>query len=159
MPRNLPAPSRHNQVKYQPNSQSHYPTMVFEVAVTNESRDRLLEDADAKYFGVETSVQIWVGLKIRLSRVANGETFWFGWGRRKIKGFGLKLEEETEDDQGFSCYLPVHTQANAPLVGQVSIPSRLMFNPLPPPAGIGATFVIPFESVRLALLTGLSFMS
>jgi hypothetical protein len=132
--------------------------MVFEVAETHESRDRLLEDAEAKYFGIQTSIQVWVGLKIRLSSVANGETFWFGWGRRRTIGFGLKLEEQTEDAEGFTCYLPVHTPANAPLVGQVSIPSRLVFNPLPRPANIGDNFVIPFESVRLAVLIGLSVM-
>ena len=59
-------------------SQSPYPTFVFECAVTNENRDRLLDDAETKHFHVNTSIQIWLGLKVRLSEVQHGETFWIG---------------------------------------------------------------------------------
>lgn len=87
-----------------------------------------MEDAEAKYFGVETSVQVyWIGLKIRLSRMQNRESFWIGWGRRKTIGFVLKLEEQSEDDQGITSYLPVHTQDNVPMAGLLTIPSRFTF--------------------------------
>ena len=83
IPHNLPPPSRHNQLKYRPNSQSPYPTFVFECAVTDENRDRLLDDAEAKHFHVNTSIQVWLGLKVRLGQVQHGETFWIGWGKRR----------------------------------------------------------------------------
>jgi len=76
-PRNLPAPDGHNRLMYQPNTFRHFPTIVYEVAVTNENRNRLLSDANDKYFAVHTSVAIWVGLKIDL----NFFLFWAGWGR------------------------------------------------------------------------------
>jgi hypothetical protein len=117
-----------------------------------------LEDAEAKYFTPETSVQVWIGLKVRLSLVEHGESFWIGWGRRKTIGFGLKLEEQSEDEEGITAFLPVYTQGNAPMAGQLTIPSRLIFAPLQPPATVGPNFVIPYESVRLAIMRGLSYM-
>ena len=73
---------------------------MFECAVSNETLNRLLEDAEAKHFHINTSIQLWLGLKVRLSQVENGETFWIGWGRRKSIGYGLRLEEQSEDAQG-----------------------------------------------------------
>ena len=118
-----------------------------------------MEDAETKYFSLETSVQVWIGLKARLSLVQNGESFWIGWGRRKTIGFGLKLEEQSEDEEGVTAFLPVYTQGNAPMTGQLTIPSRLIFNPVQPPATVGANLITPYESVRLAIIQGLSYMS
>jgi hypothetical protein len=74
-PRDLPAPDGHNRLMYQPNTFRHFPTIVYEVAVTNENHNRLLSDANDKYFAVHTSVAIWVRVKIDL----NQNLFWAGW--------------------------------------------------------------------------------
>lgn len=41
-----------------------YPTIVIEVSKTNESYQQLLDDADIKHFSNDTSIQIWVGVKL-----------------------------------------------------------------------------------------------
>ena len=89
----------------------------------------------------------------------NRESFWIGWGRRKTIGFGLKLEDQSKDEEGITAFLPVYTQGNAPMAEQLTIPSRLIFALLQPPATVGPNFVIPYESVRLAIMRGLSYMS
>lgn len=48
IPLTLPAPSKDKRVKYGPNTQSHYPTFVFECAVAQENRNRILEDTELK---------------------------------------------------------------------------------------------------------------
>lgn len=158
IPRNLPLPSRHNQLKYRPYSQSPYPTFVFECAVSNENRNRLLDDAEAKHFHANTSIQVWLGLKVCLSQVQDGETFWVGWGRRKSIGYGLKLEEQAEDGYGVATYLPVYRQGNVPLIGQLSIPTHLIFQPLPCPANVPPYLILSFENIRLAIAEGLQYM-
>lgn len=158
IPRNLPPPSRHNQLKYRPNSQSPYPTFVFECADSNENRDRLLNDAEAKHFHINTSIEVWLGLKVCLSPVQGGETFWIGWGRRKNMGYGLKLEEQSEDEHGMASYLPVYGQDNVVLIGQLTIPTRLIFQPLQRPADVPLNLVISFENVRQAIIEGLEYM-
>jgi hypothetical protein len=95
-------------------------------------------------------------LKVRLSRVQNGETFWLGWGRMKSIGHGLRLEEQSEDTQGGSTYLPVYSQNNNPLVGQLTIPTALIFQPLQPPVGVVPNLVLSFEDVQLAIIRGLA---
>jgi hypothetical protein len=60
---------------------------------------------EAKYFGVDTSVQMWIGIEIWLSKVPYGKSFWIGWGRRNI-GYGLKLEEQSEADKGLTIHFP-----------------------------------------------------
>lgn len=131
---------------------------MFECAVANENRDRLLDDAEAKHFHENTSIQVWVGLKVRLSQVQRGETFWIGWGRRRGIGYGLKLEEQSEDESGVATFLPVYTQGNVPLLGQLTIPTQLIFQPLQCPANIPANLVLLFEDVRLAIIEGLEYM-
>jgi hypothetical protein len=137
----------------QPNG-DHYPSLVFEVAVTNEDRARLLEDACMKYFSIKTSVNVWVGIKIDRS-VAGNEHFWVGWGRRKLLGTGLRLEQRTEDRDGQSTFLPVHLPAGNNLMGQIEIPSTLVFQPKQVPAAIPPTFVVTLESVRGWIIRGL----
>jgi hypothetical protein len=131
---------------------------VFECAVTNENRDRLLDDAEAKHFHVNTSIQVWLGLKVRLSEVQHGETFWIGWGRRRSIGYGLKLEEQSEDEHGAATFLPVFTPGDVTLPGQVAIPTGLIFQPLPCPANAPVDLVFSFEDVRLTIIDGLGLM-
>src|SRR5271156_1978557 len=134
LPRNLPTPDRLNRLMYQPNTQQHYPSLVFEVAVASENRERLLTDAADKYFNANTSVAVWMGLKIDMGN----NTFWAGWGRRANAGFGLHLEQQTEDQNAMSTYSPVHPQPQAPIPGQFDIPSALIFGPVPIPANAPA---------------------
>jgi hypothetical protein len=44
-----------------------YPTVVIQVSGTNESYEQLLEDAAFKHFSNETSIQIWIGVKLYTS--------------------------------------------------------------------------------------------
>ena len=41
-----------------------YPTIVIEVSKTNESYQQLLDDAAIKHFSNDTSIQVWVGVKL-----------------------------------------------------------------------------------------------
>src|SRR5205814_4304582 len=66
-PRLLPAPTRLNRLKYQPCTFKHYPSFVFEVAVSNDDQERLLRDANDKYFNENTSLQVWLGIKLDLT--------------------------------------------------------------------------------------------
>lgn len=131
---------------------------MFEVAVTNETLEKLLDDADQKHFSSITSISVWCGIKVKLSSRRGDETFWCGWGRRKAIGYGLKLEEQTEDDAGMATFLPVHLDENAILNGALTIPSDLIFYPLPPPADATEALLIPFEDVRKWIIAGLEFL-
>jgi hypothetical protein len=153
-PRNLPVPDGHNRLMYQPNTFCHFPTIVYEVVVTNENRNRLLSDANDKYFSVHTSVAIWVGVKIDLTQ----NLFWAGWGRRNLNGTGMRLEEQTEDANGVASYLPVYPLPRVILPGQFTIPSTLIYNPLPVPANKPANLVIAIETLRAAIEEGIGLM-
>jgi hypothetical protein len=152
----MPPPSRHNSLKFRPHSQSIYPTTVFECAVTHQSRERLLADAEEKHFHVNTSIMVWIGLKVKLNATQNGGGFWLGWGRRRVIGCGLRLEEQTEDLNGDTTFLPIQSQN--PLPGGLTIPSTAIFGPLQPPATSPPNLWLAFEDVRLAISDGLEYM-
>lgn len=48
-----------NNLKYQPGTYRHIPTIVYEMALTNENYERLITDASQKYFNINTDVQGW----------------------------------------------------------------------------------------------------
>ena len=73
-------------------------------------------------------------------------TFWMGWGRKSLAGYGMKLEEQTED--------PIYPHPQIPLLEELTIPSTLIFNPLPVPPTCPAEFVLAIESVRAAIEDG-----
>jgi hypothetical protein len=150
----MPTPSRQNSLMYQPGTNKHFPTLVFEIVVTNENRERLLSDAADKYFNVHTSVQCWVGVKVDLSQ----NTFWAGWGRRALIGYGLRLEEQTEDNNGVANFLSVYPYPQQAIVGQFTIPSTLIFHPLPLPPNIPAHLVINLEELRQQIELGIDQM-
>jgi len=52
-----------------------------------------------QYFAVHTSVVIWVGVND-----LNQNLFWAGWGRRKLNGIGMRLEEQIEDATGVTLH-------------------------------------------------------
>src|ERR1700738_811593 len=106
----MPPPSRHNNLKFRPHSQSIYPTTVFECAVTHESRERLLADAEEKHFHVNTSIMVWFGLKVKVNATQNCGGFCLGWGMRGAIGWRLRLEEQTEDHNGITTFLPMTIQ-------------------------------------------------
>jgi len=154
MPPNLPTPDRANGLRYQDGTFQHFPSLVFEVVVSNEDRERLLDDADKKTFSIHTSISCWIGLKIELQ----SNKFWMGWGRRRLAGYGMKLEEQTEDDQGVAAYFPIYPHPQIPLLEEFTIPSTLIFNPLPVPPTCPAEFVLAIESVRAAIEEGIDLM-
>lgn len=150
----MPDPSHQNGLKYQPGTFQHFPTLVVEVAVRNEDRERLLVDAEQKTFNVSTSVQVWIGVKIDLAQ----NTFWAGWGRRALVGHGLRLEQQTEDATGNSTFLPIYPWPANNLFGQFSIPSRLILYPNLVPANIPGDLVITFEEIRSWIEFGIDLM-
>src|SRR5437762_11246165 len=139
---------------YQPGTTDHFPTFVPEVVVTNEDRERLSSDAEGKYFTVHTSIQCWLGIKI----LNQPKTFWDGWGRRAKEGYGLRLEEETEDATGVSTFILVAQPANGAQPRQFTIPANYIFHPLPVPPALPQNLNIPFEEIREAVEYGLSLM-
>jgi hypothetical protein len=125
---------------------------VFEVTVSHEGRERLLQDAESKYFNSITSISVWMGVKIDQSPA--GITFWAGWGRRRQIGHGLYLVQQTEDADGLSTFLPVDSPT--PLQGKLSVPSDIIFHPLPVPFTAPQTFTVPFEEIRQSIIKGSS---
>ena len=150
----MPNPSRQNGLKYQPGTFRHFPTLVVEIAIMNEDRERLLADADQKYFNANTSVQAWIGIKI--DQTSN--TFWAGWGRRALVGYGLRLEQQTEDEAGNSSFQPIYPWLATNLVGQFSIPSDLILYPNPVPANIPGNLVITLEEIRSSIEFSIDLM-
>ena len=65
-----------------------------------------------------------------------------------LVGYGLRLEEQTQDTNEVNAYYPVQTQN--PLVGQLTIPSMYIFHPLSPPPHLPRSFILSFEDVRQA---------
>lgn len=128
------------------------------MAVTNETLEKLLDDADQKHFSPITSISVWCGIKVKLSSTREDETFWCGWERRKAIGYGLKLEEQAEDDSEMATFLSVHLDGNTTLNGSLTIPSDLLFYPLPPPMDAIEALVISFEDVRTWIIAGLRFL-
>ena len=153
-PKLLPAPTRQNCLKYQPGTLKHYPSFVFEVAVSHEDRERLLTDANDKYFNGNTSVQVWLGIKLDLVN----KIFWAGWGQRNLSSVGMRLMEQTEDNAGVTTFLPVYPYPVIPLVGQFLIPSSLIFHNLQLPAGMPSNLVIPLEEIRSKLEEGIDLL-
>ena len=128
------------------------------MAVTNEALEKLLDDADQKHFSPVTSISVWCGINVKVCSRRGQETFWCGWGRRKAIGYGLKLEEQTEDDAGMAAFLPVHLNRNATLNGYLTIPSNLIFPSLSPPTDATETLLISYEDMRKWIVEGLKFL-
>lgn len=125
--------------------------MVFEYAVTHESRERLLSDAKEKHF-INTSIMVWIGLKVKLNEKQDSGDFWLRWRRRRAIGSGLRLKQQTEDANGFAIFVPIHTQN--PLTNGLNIFSQAIFALLRPPAN-SFNLLLAFDDVRLAISVGL----
>lgn len=93
---------------------------------------------------------------IKAETTLAGTTFWAGWGCRKPVGYGLRLEEQTQDVNGASIYYPV--QISNPLMGQLTIPSMYIFHPLTPPPHLPQSFTLSFEDMRQEIEDGLQWL-
>jgi hypothetical protein len=134
-----------NKLTYQPNSSRSYPSVVFECAVNQESLTKLLDDADEKYFHSNSSVQVWIGLKLRLGN-GTGPKFWIGWGQSGDLGHGLNLREQTEDNRGQATTLDMNTHPGQPLTAHLTIPSSLIFFGVSTPQAASINFKIDRRS-------------
>ena len=70
----------------------------------------------------------------------------------------MGLEEQTEEATGVAAYLPVYLYPQVGLLGQFTIPSTLIYNPLPVPVIKQANLVIPIETLRAAIEEGIDLM-
>ena len=134
-----------------PGTTQHFPNFVVEIGYRNESPDRLVADANDKYFTATTSVQAWLGIKIFDNNPANRQ-FWGIWGVRSLFGIGMVHPETTTDANGNKACLDV--QSAVPLVGQFTIPSSYIYYPHNVPQTVAVNLVIPWETIRLAILQG-----
>jgi hypothetical protein len=148
IPQRMSTPMPQNGTKLQPRRVQPFPTLVFDVAVTNESRTRLLEDAEQKYFSANTSVNVWVGLKVDITRPGQ-EKSWVGWRCRQGAGYGLHVMQQSEGDgSGTAACLPVHLPIGVSgLNHAIRIPTVLIF-PDDVAANIPDFLIIPFETIR-----------
>jgi len=122
--------------------------MVIEIAYQNKTLDRLLQDAEVKHMSPQTNINVWLGIKV--NKTMGGFDFWSGWGRRKLIGYGLRMVEQTEDENGNSAFIKVN--APAPIAGMFTIPSSAIFHPVATPAQVPQDLVIPLEELRLMIL-------
>src|SRR5579859_6161115 len=119
----MSTPMPQNGIKLQPGRVQPFPTLVFDVAVTNESRT-----TEQKYFSANTSVNVWVGLKVDITRPGQ-EKSWVGWGCRQGAGYGLHVMQQSEGDgSGTAACLPVHLPIGVSgLNHAIRIPTVLIF--------------------------------
>jgi hypothetical protein len=139
-----------------PGTTEHFPTFVFEIAVTNEDQARLLTDMNDKHFSIHTSVQVWLGVKLDIA-TPRAHQFWTVWGMRALSGSGLRLEQQSEDGAGLTAYLPVDSVVL--LAGQFNIPTYLIYRPHPVPLNRPQYFVVDFEELRFELERAVSLMT
>src|SRR5579859_1778135 len=65
-----------------------FPTVVFDVAHQNETWSQFIADAGRKAFSINTTIQIWIGIKIYPHHLRAI------WGRRKNAGHGMTIGEQ-----------------------------------------------------------------
>jgi len=104
-----------------------------EIAYQNEIRERLLRDAEEKHLSPDTNVMVGYQSLQKCERFQ----FWSGWGRRKLIGYGLRLVQQTGDNNGESQFYNGDALASIP--GQFAIPTADIFH-LPPPQPSSASF-------------------
>jgi len=114
-----------------------FPTVVFEVSHNNEIWPQLLQDARTKAFSVNTSIQVWIGLKIYTHRLRGI------WGYRRNVGQGMRIGGQVP---AFSIYQPT--------ARHLRIPTHLIFwgSVIPPHLVAQPQFPIALEDFRVELL-------
>jgi hypothetical protein len=114
-----------------------FPTVVFEVSHRHETWSQLLQDARTKAFSGNTTIQVWVGLKIYAHRLQGT------WGYRSKVGHGMTIGGQVPT---FSIYKPTGRH--------LRIPTHLIFwgSVIPPHLVTQIRFPIPLEDFRVRLL-------
>ena len=77
---------------------------------------------------------------------------WCGWGRIKAIGYGMRLEEQREDNPRMASPLPVCLDENAKLNGALTIPSDLILIPLVLQANTAQARVVSVVNVRKLII-------
>ena len=136
-----------------------YPTLVIEVSKTHESYNDLFADAAVKHFSAQTSVQVWVGVKL-----------YQGHGGRFRAMFRLRDEVNNgilADSGASTDFLSLHQITNVEFI----IPKSRIYwgvippfpvtrfvvpgpNALPPPEAPGLPtddLVLPLEELRVSV--------
>lgn len=118
-----------------------YPNIVVEVAVNNESPQRLLDDAD-RYFTLFTSTTIWIGVKVWVK----GKFFWVGWGERAAKGTGAIIHTVMD-------WPPNHHPISTPVNHIYQIPMTIAYGSgIAIPQNQPATLDIDVDVIRRRIL-------
>ena len=114
-----------------------FPTVVFESFHHNETWPQLLQDARTKTFSVNTTIQVWIGLKIYAHRLRGI------WGYRSNAGHGMTIGGRLPT---FSIYQPTGHH--------LRIPTHLIFwgSVIPPHLVPQPRFPIPLEDFRVGVL-------
>lgn len=86
VPRDITSPPALTQPEY---NNAPYPTWVFEVAHRNEDWVRLQNEARTKAFSAQTSIQVFIGVKIYSAH------FKVFWAKRSPVGFGMRIQRSS----------------------------------------------------------------
>jgi len=116
-----------------------YPNVVVEVAVNNESPQKLMDDAD-RYFSPITSTRVWIGVKVWLK----DKKFWVGWAERAANGVGATIHTTMQ-------WPPNHHPWDTDVNTIYQIPMALIYGPgipIPPMANSGAFLHIDTDMIR-----------
>jgi hypothetical protein len=114
-----------------------YPNIVIEVAVSNESPEKL-KDFAAKYFSAMTSVRVWIAVKVWLA----DKKFWVGWGERCPAGADCTIHSDMD-------WPPDHSEVATPVNIIYQIPINLVYGPgIQIPVGAPNTLDIDVERIR-----------
>ena len=114
-----------------------FPTVVFEVSHFNETWPQLLHDAGTKTFSVNTTIQVWIGLKIYSNRLQGI------WGYHRNNGHGMQIGGQVP---AFSIHQPTNRH--------LRVPTRLIFwgSVIPPHLAAQPVFPLALEDFRVDLL-------
>jgi len=127
-------------IKFQPNG-FPYPNVVVEVAVNNESPQKLLIDCQ-RYFSRHTSVRIWIGVKYWTA----GRKFWVGWAERRPGGIGGRVRSQMR-------WPPHHHDVNTPTNIVYHIPMTTVYGPnVPMPPNLAPNLDIDTDEIRETIL-------
>jgi hypothetical protein len=118
-----------------------YPNLVVEVAVNNESPQKLLGDCQ-RYFSRRTSIRVWVGVKYWQA----GRKFWVGWAERRPGGVGGRVHMQMQ-------WPPDHHDINLPTNLVYHIPMTTIYGPnVAMPPNLPNHLDIDTDQIRLKIL-------
>jgi hypothetical protein len=93
---------------------------VVKVGYKNKSPERLVSDANNKYFTVDTSVKVWLGVKKFHDDDPAERKVLAIWGGGSLFGVGMENKATTVDGNVFEAMLNVE---GGPVPGSFAIPS------------------------------------